>query len=479
MVCNKVAKIIEKVPVHKTYCPLIFFLFFLCVNIEGQQAVALYEDHYAGIHGVVANPGFHHHGMLDWDINLGSGHGFIHTNYAFLRETNFFHALSNKDNIEVVNIYADEVFEENALILDFDKTNRTKKASGIIDIMGPSFAFRRGRWAFGLMSRLRGEASIPQVDGQLGYYAFHEKAFDIPFLVSPVHGVAMVWGELGLNLSRSLQEDGSLSVGATIKYLIGYEGGYASSPGPILLQREDRDNLTLFSPQIVLGGTSGILDQGAFTLNQKGKGWALDLGISKKFERTRLGLSLLDLGSVFFNNQSSVHQLMTSDSIQFFIPDYTSQNTLGGVVSQINNSVNDTTLIGDRFSIGLPRRLRLQVDYKLKEFYYLSAVLVQPFLANDKTLTHRTILGVTPRYERRWLSVHLPLVIDDFRSLRLGLGVRLGFITIGSDDLASLAGKSKLNSTSFYFAVKINPFRNTGADSFQRRSVDCPEIRAR
>ena len=55
----------------------------------------------------------------------------------------------------------------------------------------------------------------------------------------------------------------------------------------------------------------------------------------------------------------------------------------------------------------------------------------------------------------------MPLSFIEDKMFGLGAYIRLGFLTIGSDQLNALLFKqSKLNSADFYLALKINPFRS-------------------
>ena len=67
-------------------------------------------------------------------------------------------------------------------------------------------------------------------------------------------------------------------------------------------------------------------------------------------------------------------------------------------------------------------------------------------------------MAVVPRFEHRWVSFSLPVVLNDWQSLRVGAAARLGWLYLGSDNLGSFFKKQKLTGTDFYIGLKINAF---------------------
>jgi hypothetical protein len=74
------------------------------------------------------------------------------------------------------------------------------------------------------------------------------------------------------------------------------------------------------------------------------------------------------------------------------------------------------------------------------------------------SLRRPSTLAVAPRFEHRWGSVTVPLVLSDYRSLRVGVAARLAWLTVGTDDLNSWVGKKQLTGGDIYIGLKINGF---------------------
>lgn len=75
-------------------------------------------------------------------------------------------------------------------------------------------------------------------------------------------------------------------------------------------------------------------------------------------------------------------------------------------------------------------------------------------------------LAVVPRFEHRFGSVSVPVILNDWRSLRLGLAARLGPLVVGSDNLSSFTRKDRLTGLDFYIGLKINAFSLKLADKW-------------
>jgi hypothetical protein len=69
------------------------------------------------------------------------------------------------------------------------------------------------------------------------------------------------------------------------------------------------------------------------------------------------------------------------------------------------------------------------------------------------------IEALTPRYESRWFMAALPVSLYNKSDLHVGLSLRLGVLTIGSDDLESLFIPGKLAGTDLYMGLRLSNFK--------------------
>ncbi|MFT7589923.1 MAG: hypothetical protein ACI959_002144, partial [Limisphaerales bacterium] len=246
-------------------------------------------------------------------------------------------------------------------------------------------------------------------------------------------------------------------------------------------------------------GTS-INTSGNELLNPSGSGFATDLGVQieilgntsnnresnrNEFQyKWKFGASLLDLGSIKFNRGA------TSYNIQEIEPAIISESDLEQIesVNDFQTLVSSAAYLGDtlggflsnEFSVRLPTAISLQADRNLGSDFYLSFILVRNIPLGGAALQREDLFAITPRYERKFFEFAVPVVFADDSELRVGASVRLGWLTIGSDDLGSILIPVKLNGSDIYAGIKINDFGFASRGKLKTRktrnkkSTECP-----
>ena len=71
---------------------------------------------------------------------------------------------------------------------------------------------------------------------------------------------------------------------------------------------------------------------------------------------------------------------------------------------------------------------------------------------------------VSPRYETRWFGASIPVSLYNWEKVNYGLALRLGFLSLGTDNLGSMIENKDFSGSDFYVALKINPFQWGGDD---------------
>ena len=457
----------------------VLFLFILSMpfNLSAQQASGLYFENYAGIHGVVRNPAFGQHGKLRWDVNLGSVNAYAQNNYGYVSNSNLFSFLGQMDSLSLLD-RQEQVTDPNAVGIAFYQNESSKRGLANIDIMGPSAWIKLNPVSIGLFTRMRLEGGVSQLPSQLGYYQFQDLTINDLQSIGQIHSAAALWSEIGLNLSTDqLLYDESISIGLSLKYLRGHEGTYAANTGDLTFTKLVNNEFDINQAVATLGYTSGIGDTGARTMSTKGSGWAIDLGISMIFERGRLGISLLDIGKINFNTNAQMHRLVVNDILSLDGDQLIATGTLDGVINELNTQLaligSDSTLVSQQFGIVTPMRLNINYDYQLTKDIFINSSLVQNLAIADNAIRAENNIAISPRYEKRWLTVATPIILSNYESVRVGLATRLGVLTLGTDDLLSLFGRTDFNGSSVYAALKINPWGNGN----NGKKVNCPKIK--
>ncbi|WP_210114326.1 DUF5723 family protein [Hymenobacter aquaticus] len=93
----------------------------------------------------------------------------------------------------------------------------------------------------------------------------------------------------------------------------------------------------------------------------------------------------------------------------------------------------------NQFTTGVPTALNLDVDYHVYKWLYANASVSQS-LRGKYAIGMRSFsfASLTPRLESKWLEVATPIsLINGYQTLAYGLMVRLGPLTVGSNDLSA------------------------------------------
>ena len=166
----------------------------------------------------------------------------------------------------------------------------------------------------------------------------------------------------------------------------------------------------------------------------------------------RVGISVLDIGSMKYDTDHSMGFSMDSQKS----------------ISEDNiTNISDLTDLFElepsetNYRMALPTAISLQTDWRITRYFYLG---INPYFAlrskvKNKINTHYvTSINLTPRFEMAGLGVSLPFTYDGFRSFNVGLGLNLGPLWIGSNNIFNVLISDKLRSLNFCMGMKISIF---------------------
>lgn len=441
--------------------------------IHAQSQLGFHTDNYAGINAVQFNPAATATTPFSWDLNLSSAHLFLENNYAFFNPTTTNHLLNyvaNEETIQLVPEIKDgQEFPVNTIFVDYYRGSRKRFALGQSNLMGPSLYVRLSPYTtIGVTTAVKGQVSFQGLSDDLSYYTFVDKPTLEEFTVDKFKIGAMSWGEVGLNLAHTIEtSDGELTIGATLKYLSAYNAGYFINNKKFEAQKLPGDSLLGSSISFEYAYTNTAIENVGILNESIGTGFGADLGVVYTYGGERdeyiwkLGFSLMDLGVININNNAVYHKVETDfDAIvsKVAYENIQSVDDLAQAFSQEVLQDSTLSLSGSSFKMGLPTAASVQFDYQVAQDIFVNATLVQGISLSKSTLPKGTMMGITPRIEKRWVGLALPVSTYNFNELRVGLAARLAFFTFGTDNLGSFVGKGDWNGTDFYVAVKVNPF---------------------
>jgi outer membrane protein OmpA-like peptidoglycan-associated protein len=180
----------------------------------------------------------------------------------------------------------------------------------------------------------------------------------------------------------------------------------------------------------------------------------------------KVGISVLDLGRLKYTKDYN-----SSDLVAAFTPDYLNRYDAGdnGVPSNTYwmdgndirftfwNYVNFADTIyhrsingqgiqmaasnEEKFTVRLPAAFSLQFDINLflKGLYvnFTSYTALNKGFSRKPNSHYISNYSITPRYENKWYSVSVPVQINQYKKLDVGLGIRAGVVYAGVNNLFS------------------------------------------
>jgi len=459
----------------------------LLLNCHGQELLGLATENYSGINSIFLNPANNLTTTLNWDINLIASGQFFDNNIGGFKNSALPELIKrNNDFYLATDFNSDQEFPNGSIVFDFNQPGNKKFIYNSSHILGPSFMVNLEKHSFGVFTGFRALVSGHQIPAVLGYYDYKNILVSSDYNVGPAIISGMAWGEIGVNyLYKAKTNIGLLGIAINLKYLQGYESFFIHNNSLLNNTRLDRDVISFNrGADIEFGFTTSSIDREALHLRKNGNGFGLDIGTTvaspdyPQGSGYKLGLSLIDLGKIRFNKLTEVHKIDIDNSFLFNPRNLDDVSSFRDGLNQLNEELfNGTrsTLSGDNYTLWLPGALCLQADFAIRENLFLNTTLLHRIAFNRKSASRGHLLAITPRFESRWITGFIPVSIFNYRHAKIGAAIRLGFLTLGSEDLLSFFSQRNLNSSDAYIALKLNPL-NLGWEKRSRKNIECYEF---
>jgi hypothetical protein len=455
--------------VYYGYCVLFAAL---PIHLVAQEQLGVRLDTYMGLQTSFLNPANTASFPLRWNLNLAGASLFIDNSYLYLDKTNMLHSLANIEQIKPITDFKNSTPTADDIVLNFYRGNRNSYGITDIKVNGPSVLFRVKQHSFGAFYNLRYMSEATNVPSELNYDKYerlpYRKIIDMP----PLSGRMMFWDEFGANYAFQWETNsGKAQIGINAKILRGYEGAYAGSWSKTEFARYPKDTVYVGVPDFSFGITTGNIDNIAnqsYDLQRQGLGLGFDIGANwylAEYEDTyewKFGASLMDIGKINFSPTAELHYINKITPTNLV-----TSNDFDGVktptqwlrrLSAITMGDSLKSLRANKFAIAMPMALHLAAEYQFYPHAFATFILQQRIKQQDAPLHRGNLVALVARYERRWFSATLPLSLYNYRHFRTGVAMRLGYLTLGTENLGSWLVKKKLTGTDFYFALVFNPF---------------------
>jgi hypothetical protein len=457
------------------------------------------HSNYAGIVGASYNPASLADNNYSMDILLCGGGLEVGNNYVGVKRSSLNTNFGPQDM--------------------FLRERDTKKAAFVRnEILLPGILFSNGKRGWGIDLKIRTYANVEGISKDLAHiFAFELKDpphYERSFYNRHVGVTALSWMEIGGTYAKTIWTGAErfVAVGVRPKFLLGLGGMYAfvndvgynfRNDSTVSIARADANfgisnNFTFdasgqpswrmgFNPG--LGVDAGIIYEFRPDVMQKDekekkkeKPWP---GFRERpVYKYRIGISLTDLGFVHFHyGEFSDHYSLNSNLWDYnnAVFNTTSPDPLYSLFKLRSHGSKE----GKGMWMRLPLALNLQYDYMIRENFYVNAVAFSGIYLrnnNGKKVHELTRISITPRWEKRWYGVWVPVSFSRLGNLSVGTGLRLGPLVIGTTNMLPLLFKNKTTYTAdVYFAIKV-PLFPTGKVRKKKAKLntdgkvdDCPK----
>lgn len=299
-----------------------------------------------------------------------------------------------------------------------------------------------------------------------------------------------VWNDFGLTYSRVVYNKGQhlIKAGGTFKLLQPIAGAYGYVKN-LSYQWTEYDQLSIYNTEAKYAYSDGLITSqgnsqsfGSFMKSaMASKAGPItagaDLGViyewnpetnkneemdcqcetfsTKKHYKLAAGLSVIDMGALRFKR--------SPDSKDFYADirnwDVGNANFPDGLQS-IDDTISarfEVKNSSEFFTIILPTRFKLFVDYYIRnDFGVTFTAMIAPNMSPQQRMVHHvTTFAVTPKYENKWIGVYIPLSYDVMGNFSLGTTLRLGPLTIGTQDLLGLFAKKYMYNADIHANLKL------------------------
>jgi Family of unknown function (DUF5723) len=478
--------------------------FLISFQVVSQQYLGIIGSNYAGTNSLFANPA----NIVDTRhkiyINLASVDFFAGNNAVKWNAPFSFLTFAS-------NSFTNKKVTWQAAYLKQTDNNHEKNMNVLLDVKGPAFLYTiDNKQSFAISSRGRGGATITNVSPELAVLLQNGQNSPLIRPIATNQNMAMnmnIFAEIGFTFAKdiSFNREEAIKVGITVKRIIGL-GNYHTIAKNVEYNLVTPISLT--NPILNIGNAdlkygNSMVKEGidAFNLSpgywlgkpSPGRGIGLDVGLSYEYRpdvekynynekgvrkldptqnkyKYKLGVSIIDIGSVKFDNPAYVSNYEASISNKLiYKTSFRKLKSTNRLVDDIN-TINGPIPLSGSFVSKLPMTFQTYFDYKIKENVYVYGTWVQN-LHSDNSLGMRmpSLISVVPRFEKKNVEFSMPVsLVNDYQLLTIGIAGRVGPFFIGSDNLQGLFSIANPRGMDIFGGVNIPIFHK-----MPRLSTNC------
>lgn len=469
---------------------------------KAQRYMPFVNDNYSGITGAYLNPASIADSRYLTDITLGGISADFYNNYAYIDRSTLIDALQSGESLRDIRDY---------LTINNDGKRKFINEELNIQAIGAMVSITP-KWSIGFNTGIRQFLTIDNVNEKIiGIFIddmnnpdyYYDGTSSTQYLMENFAVNVSAYAEYAFSTAGVLWESPNrqhmIKGGLTIKFLQGLAAGYANSTD-LILENYAKDSLGIWSNSeknesaYISYGLSeefneNYFDNYTFDIKAERLGLGFDFGIIYEWRpdvdnfrkminceeqdlryenkyKLRVGFSVIDLGWVKYKKGQYSQDITVGgrfNTTEYFsnISSITDLNTrletLAASTDVFNVGANDEGF----FRSSLPTALSLQVDYHIIDGLFVN---LTPYVALHRNVAtdniskahSYSIVSLTPRYEKKWFGISVPIQYNQVsdNGFAVGLGLRLGPIWIGTNDMTSICSK-QLEDVNLCALVKV------------------------
>jgi outer membrane protein OmpA-like peptidoglycan-associated protein len=480
-------------------------LFFLGLQVNAQNYLGVMTSNYGGVMSTDLQPASFVDGRFLFDLNLGSVNVNAYQNFVSFNTSGMPGGwLKSFKNDEAYNSWAlpDSTFMDRHIVKRYTDNSNDKMGVNInlqMDLF--NFAFHiNSKIAIGLKAKVRSITNIGNVDPSFAILI--EQGFDYPSLWNQkieeqfLNVNHLTWAEVGFNYGQVVldKKEHFLKLGGTIKYLKGYSAAYFQTSN-LQFNLKNNDTTQLITGNFNYGYSDnlpGLIENGLDNKFNSNFGVGLDLGFvyewrpkykdfkydmdgetnlwmkNKNKYKAKVGISLIDLGSMRFKKGGLSRNFSVNNSSPFDLQSFSTTSSLSDFDQIIDSLILESSGAGNTnwtseqspnstFVMRTPTALSLQLDYQLGKYFYVnvSGVMNVILKKKDTKVIVPNQFSITPSFDWSWFGLFLPISMNEYSGFKTGLASRLGPLSIGVTDFRALFSVGKVRGTEFYLGLRL------------------------
>ena len=480
------------------------FLFIIIVHhVQAQQWLGIYGSNYAGTHSVYNNPANITDSRYKLYVNLVANDIFLSNNYVgYNAPYSILKLFTNSAAQEYRNSKNVIIFRNSYYDINTDSKSYHLNVQN--DLRGPSFLYSiNSKRSIGLLTRIR--TIVNFTDSPLSLANLIRLGTDTLILKNQDLSISNStlnvnsYAELGISYGQILKDEDEdfIKVGVTLKRVVGIYNAHINineakydiindpaEPQKQILRINKLKAEYGYTTEDAVKNTKPSLPW-IFGNQSAGSGWGIDLGVvyefrpdvrkyryrekgkqkldpSKNKYEFKVGVSILDIGGINYSNPFYVRNWNVDIANKEFksedVREIEGSDDAFKRINQVVGLTDDQST--NTFTTGLPTAFQVNLDYHLRDKFYVNSLWVQGLRGNNSlSMKMPSSLSITPRWESKWIEVGVPFaLLDNYSSFTFGLGVRIGPLLFGSDNLGSFFNINRPRGTDLYFGLSIPIF---------------------